>query len=409
MISHAARFALSLGATSSLFALAPIHAHALSGHLAYLKGGGVQVTNLADGRVQSVSHTGQVTTLSLAPQGGRLLLFKSQYDKSITGPRALMALPPYKTLVALPSPLNSLSVNQVAWTRDGSQTLLVGSGKNNQPQAYLVTFRGGTAVTVKTLPSSDEGTLSGDGHFYAYTPNGDVRVRDLRTGREVTLLAWKKPGSLLAALKKSANPKKMTDLVGAYDPELARENRNWVNGGLSFARDGKTLFFASNAGTSMGASGNTTFAYLAGDTRTGKLLPLSKVGAEFGRIPHIAQVSPDGLRLMYGTSAHSSAIDNPVFIDSVYLPTQTALPILTVPTKGPIDSNLEDGAAWSPDSRSIAVSAYFYNTEALGRLYEKNPNLDDALPAKFTLTIRDARTGKVLKSIPGATRPSWGQ
>lgn len=402
------RFAPSLVIVSSLSTLIP--AHAMSGHLAYFKGGQVRVMNLADGRVQSVPNTSQITQISLAPQGGRLLLFKSQYDKSVTSPRALMALSPYKALVALPASVSSLSVNQIAWTRDGSQALLSGySDRGNTAQSYLLTFRGERSATVKTLPAGDEATLSSDGRYYAYAPNGDVKVRDLRTGRDVTLLAWKKPAPLLAALKKSAYPKKVSDLLGAYDPDLAKEERNWANGGMSFSRDGKTLFFASNAGTASGASGNTTFAYFAGDTSTGKLLPLSKVGAEFGRIPHIAQVSPDGQRFMYGSSAHSSAIDNPVFIDSVYLPTQVDTTILSVPVKGPLDSNLEDGTAWSPDSRFIAVSAYFYNQEALGKLYEANPNMSDVSPSKFTLTIRDARTGKVLKSIAGATRPTWGK
>jgi len=68
------------------------------------------------------------------------------------------------------------------------------------------------------------------------------------------------------------------------------------------------------------------------------------------------------------------------------------------------DTNLVDGVAWSPDGRFVAASLLFYDVADVLRKENWEPR-----PDAYTLYIFDAATGRVVRRIPGARRPSWSQ
>lgn len=226
---------------------------------------------------------------------------------------------------------------------------------------------------------------------------------------KITLLGAKRPEPLFDALRRARRPKNIKDLTDNYKLGFWKEAQNWSSGGPAVSHDGKTVFFASNAGGTMGASGNTTFGLFAGDIATRRLSVLSKAGTFFGRVPHISRVSPNGKRWMFVSSAHNMAIDNPCYVYVVDLETQAVRELVysVDTTRRKRLTNLVDGACWSPDGRFVAVSVFFYDVPR----YLRDNSADDLYNAasKYTLEIYDAATGKRVRSIPGATQPVWAR
>ena len=238
--------------------------------------------------------------------------------------------------------------------------------------------------------------------------NGAVHVGWPATGKTRTLFSPHRPDALFAALKSAKRPDRVRALLPAPgDAALRAGPNNWQTGTPTLAPDGKTVFFAANAGLGMGASGNTSFAFFAADVATGKLAVLSKLGALFGRVPWSAnecQVSPDGQRLLFVTSAHNMAVDNPRQVFVVDLLTQEKRELLAPAPHRANDTNLTEGACWSPDGRFVAVSALFYDVAAV----LKKPHWEPR-PGDYTLFVFDAGTGRVVRRVPGATRPTWSR
>jgi hypothetical protein len=96
------------------------------------------------------------------------------------------------------------------------------------------------------------------------------------------------------------------------------------------------------------------------------------------------------------------AVDNPSAIYVVDLLTQATRNLVSRAPQRKNDTNLVDGVAWSPDGRFVAASLLFYAVADVLRKENWEPR-----PGDYTLFVFDAATGRVVRRIAGAHRPSW--
>ncbi len=380
-------FALLLCAATS-------HAAALNGRLAYVQNGAAYVVALPGGTPKMLPNSRGARLVSMAPRGGAVLYFVPQKGNE---ERGFIARPPYASTRALPAPLGTFDKfepGNVQWSGDGQSALLASWDKS-----YLWRLSSGK---IERVPGG-EASLSRDGKQLAIAGEKELRLRDLSTGKERVLFSIARPQPLFDAMKRAKYPKNVKELADEISPDLWKDASLWNLGSLVFSADGATLWFACNAGTGAGAAGNTTWCWFACEAQTGRLAVLSRLGALFSRLPADAQLSPDGKKLLFVTSAHSSAIENPCAVSVLDLLTQKATEVLRPDERKGADTNLVYGTCWSPGSDMVAASALFYNTQTV----MKNENWEPR-NADYTLYIRDLQ-GRTLKSIRGAVAPSWGK
>lgn len=384
---------------ASVFVTVPVLA-APSGRIGFVGAKGAQILHLPAGTVTSLPHASKATYLTVSPQGTSIYFVslagaKANDDGMVTVGNGFQSSPPYKVakpMLALQkqSPYSSL------WNRSGKVLYL-----------YTSKFSGtftpatGQAASLKNRPAS----IDQNERHVAYSTESEIVVRDTRSGQSRVVFDLRHPEPMLDALKAAKSPKNVSELLPSSDDPLFKEERNWYLSDPALAPDGSRLYFASNAGTGTGASGNSSFALFAVDLKTNKLAVLSKVGTNFGRAPHIVVVSPDGRRLMFASSVHASAADNSCFVEIVDLLTQNSREVFTRMLPDSKDkANFLDSAAWSPDSKYVALSGYFYNAD---KLMQEGHKWTDPKPAQYTMGIVDAGTGRVVKTMPGATSLNW--
>lgn len=371
-----------------LFCAVTGHPAPLSGRLAYVQNGAAFVLMLPNGKPKMLPNSRGARIVSIAPKGGTVLFFVTQKQT-----RAFITRPPYAAAKLLPAPLDKFEPGNVQWTQDGASVLLASWDKS-----YLWHMATGKVLA---LPAGDA-TLSRDGSQVAFATEKEIKLRRMSDGSERVLFFIARPQPLFTALKSARYPKNLRELQDAISPDLWKDATMWNFGSLVFSADGKTLWFACNAGTGAGAAGNTTWCWFACDLQSGHLASLSKLGAQFSRLPGDIALSPDGKKLLYSESVHSSAIENPVAVSVLDLLTQRATIIAQMTIEKKYDANLIYGACWSPDSRAVAASAFYYDTQKIMKNPEWQPR-----DADFTLYLRDLN-GRTLRRIPGAVAPSWG-
>ena len=388
-----------LGFFAFLFSILPVQSATLSGRLVYQQHGAAFVLTLPDGKPQMLPDSHRARLVSIAPKGGTIVYFASQKGDG-SDERGLISKPPYKTAQPLKLP-RGFAPSNVQWTRDGNKALFAAWEKS-----YLYHLPSGA---MKVLPEG-ELTLSGDGKRLALATEKELRVRDLTSGKENVIFNVARPQMIFEALKRGNNQKNLKELTESIAPDLWKDAFQWRFGSCAFAADSSRLFWTCNAGTGAGAAGNTTFCWLSTDLKTGRTEVLSKLGAQFARLPFAVQLSPDGKKLLYAESVHSSAIENPVSVSILDLLTQKATYLEKLTDNKKADINLVNGLCWSPDSRAVAASAFYYNAETAWqqqlKLSEKNQSWEPR-DADFTLYIRDLQN-RTLKKIPGAVAPQWG-
>jgi hypothetical protein len=168
--------------------------------------------------------------------------------------------------------------------------------------------------------------------------------------------------------------------------------------------DGARMYFATNAGTGAGAAGNCTWAFFACHTAGGRLAILSKVGAQYSRVPHWLAVSPNGRQLAWLDSLHNNNADNPCGLHVSELATQSSRELLWAGHDAQKETVLARRACWSRDSRYLAVALTWYDpAKALKEAQFAHE------PDEFRTVIYDVTSAKVVCSVPGATMPSWGE
>ncbi len=364
-----------------------------TGRIAYLKGNAAFVAEAgaAGGAPRRLPQSDVAAGVFLSPVDGAALYFAARAAGNLRG---FISRPPYREARPLPTGLVTQLMPSVVWSGNGKTVFLTGE----KDHAAFEPTTGRLQRLRFPVHSASQ-----DGRVVAFVTEKEIKVGWPGTGQERTLFSVGRPQPLFAALKNARRPDKLSDVTNT-DPELWRSSRNWQIGAPALSPDGATVFFATNLGGGMGASANTSFCFFAANVKTGSLSVLSRLGVFFGRVPVECQVSPDGKRLLFLLSQHSSAVENPVFAHVADLLTQQSREILRAEPERKRQANLTDGAAWSPEGRYVAVSNLYYDVATVLRTENWEPRDDD-----FTLLIKDAATGRTVRRIPGARQPSWSE
>ncbi|BCM90788.1 hypothetical protein IAD21_02650 [Abditibacteriota bacterium] len=372
-----------------------------SGKLGFVSAKGAQILNLQTGKVRSLPQSANATALSISPWGTAIYFVpavgtKPRDDGSGTPANGRQSLPPYSSAKLQPS-LQNLMPFAMNWNSNGT-TLYISTDTVNG--AFTPAM--GRFTTLKTLPAS----FDARGRKMAYSTENQIIVRDVASRRDHVMFDIRKPEPMFAALRAAKYPKNVKDLLPDETGFLAKDVHNWQLSDPALAPDGSRLYFTSNVGTGYGAAGNGEFALFAVDLKTNKLAVLSKVGELFGRPPHIFRVSPNGKRLMLASSVHNNAADNSCFVEIVDLLTQNSREVFLGVLPATKDkANFLDSAVWSPDSKYVATSGYFYDTNKA--MPDDNGDWPEVKSSQYTAAIVDAATGKSVKTIKGATSLNW--
>ncbi|RYX84553.1 hypothetical protein EON83_09385 [bacterium] len=372
-----------------------------TGKIGFVGAKGAQILNLQNGAVRSLPQGARATTFTLSPQGTAIYFVaapgaKPSSDGSGTVASAMQSSVPYSSVKVLPGLRSQIPYSQ-DWSPGGT-TLYIATDKVTGAFVPVT----GRLTPLKSLPGSFDAT----GRTMTYSSENQVLVRNIASGQERVLFDIRKPAPMFAALKAAKYPKKVEEFLPTTMGDLSSETRNWQLSSPAMAPDGSRLYFASNVGSGFGAAGNGSFALFAVDLKTYKLAVLSQVGTNFGRPPHIFQVSPDGQRLLMASSVHASAADNSCFVEIIDLLTQKSREVFLGVLPGSKDkANFLNSAVWSPDGKYVAVSGYFYDPAKA--MDDYNGSWAEVKPTQYTTGIVDAATGKLVRTIKGATNLSW--
>ncbi len=369
----------------------------LSGRLGYLKHGAAWIAP-ANGDGRRLPNSDGARILSLRPNDGTAFYFVpvatgDHDDGSVKG---FVSGSPYTTSAALAAPLTKANIDGLIWSGDGG----VGYVTGYRPHGLFDP----DSRHVDEMDFSAE-SISADGGVVAWRTEKEVRVWVLAGDQNKALFSIGRPQALFKALRAAARPKNIESITEMLDEDLWRSSANWQVGPPAVSPDGAKVYFATNAGTGAGAAGNCSWCWFVADVATGRLAVLSKHGEHLCRTPHYARVAPDGRRLLFLTSLHDSAVSNPCSAWVMELLTQDARELLWADVKVPENqdiASLTDGACWSPDSRYVAVSSYFYNPAEAFKDENFEPRDED-----YELKVYDAATGKVARTITGAHQPAW--
>jgi hypothetical protein len=238
-----------------------------------------------------------------------------------------------------------------------------------------------------------------DGSLISYSDDRAVYISGAN-GKTRKVFSIGNPAALVRALAHANFGKNAQGFE--YDADMAKDPTNWMVGDPALTSDGRTLYFCTNAGTGEGAQGNTDFCVVSVDVASGRLRVLDRLGLFFGRSPSTFALSPDNRRLLISSSVHDSAADNSFVVVTADLKTNRVVNLLATDRQSKSNANVVKGACWSPDSRYVALSVFYYNAQR-----------DDAEAiydnSVATLEIKDAGTAKTIKTVPNVAYPSWGR
>ena len=401
---------LLLGLFSSVALAAP------SGKLAFIRDGGVFVGPV-NGYQKLVSRSGRSSFASLSPDG-RSLVFFNQNDSKVAPLQGFISRAPFDSSAPLSLPVSEFPLSQLSFSPDSTSLFVTGlsTGWRLEVPEYtaLLGAPNPKASPLKFAPLSS----ATDGSLVALVESSDVRI--MNKNKERMIFTPAKPQILLEQVKTAAttNPVFQDLLV----PDKAAITSNWISGAVGLRPDGNVLYFASNLGTGLSSDGNTKFAFFAVQLATGRIRLLSKLGVFFGSMPSRLSFSPDGAKFAFFSQntlspnewvlslkvtelnlekAIELLVKDPLpapVITSSDLNNSTLTPPSTSPTEGFISAPtgeqlLEQGLAWSPDSKFLAFS--------VAKFAPKNP--------AFKIFVKDIGINRTLQKIQNALKPSWGE
>jgi hypothetical protein len=378
----------------ALLLLAVASAATGRGSLAYLRDGAAWVEMSEGGQALRLPNSQGAWAVTLNPVDGTaaysVALAKASASYEPPPQRVYLSKPPYKTASPMPKPLDKAVIRVLAWGADGRALAAYGD-------KGLITAYDSREKRLHPM-FAPYGVLSRNGEVAARIGERGIELAGPGWQPERYLITTGAPTALFNAMRAQASHKGVRELLASNSPDLYSNSRNWLLSEPALSPDGEALYFATNAGSGMGASGNTDFLIVKADTEDERLLVLGKLGTFFGRWPRL-QVSPDGRKLLVSTSYHSSAVENPALAYAVDLVTQKSVELLrNDPTVKDLAS-LSGGECWLADSKAVALSAAYYRV----------PGAADGLPnPKYDLYIKDAASGRLIRRITGATAPSCG-
>lgn len=372
----------------------------LAGHIAFVRNDNAFVVAARGGIIKPLPLAHPVSNVSLSPRDGSALYAVEavKVNKRLTLDRALMSFVPYQSARALHA-IDGERIGSLQWSLNG-QTMLVGalaapylwSPKPSAPKVRLPFYPDSI---------SGDGSVSAIGATAFGGPN-QIKVFDARNKRSKIVFSSQKPQALFNLIRR-AKLGPLLDCDNFAGRPLSTPSEYWGFGPAAVAPDGKSVYFATNAGAVLsGAGGNTTFCLVKADVTSGKLSLPTHFVWEGARLPYSTRVSPDGRRILLVVASHSSAVDNSSQAYSLDLKTRKMTRLLTgnlAPSN--TQANLMGGDCWSPDSRFVALSIFNYDPR---KITEQDADKD----ANYTLFIKEVATGRTIRSIKGAISPSWG-
>lgn len=393
--SRACRLAtFTLGLFLSLSSLCASHAAALEGTVGYLQGGTVTLEVLQTGEKQVLPQSQGTLLLALSPKNGAAVYFVGPKGAQLFGNtvpklRGYISLPPYLEAKPLPKPLDSLEGYSLTWANDGSYFQI---GETRFDPKLNQSFK---------ASESDARASSRAGEVTAWLDQ-DNRIH-LAGGKTKTARVIFDP-------KKTDFWQKLSKKVLESDPSMANDPQNWWVSGLAISPDGEALYFALNGGNGGGAAGNTQYAYYKWNTKTDRATLLERLSSSKGdgnldgRLPEL-WVSPDGKKILSLGSVHSSAAENPAFVDVLDLVAgkSTFLDWEKFAKTFEQGTNQVHRPCWV-NANLVALSATSYD---ISKFFSSNGNINlPEDPKDFTLYFFDASSGKMLGKRVGASSPA---
>ncbi len=391
---------LALVCTSSFGFAAP------TGKLAFIRDGGVFVGDL-NGYPKLVSKSARAKFASLAPDG-RSLVFFNQTDSKVAPLQGFIARAPFDSSAPLSLPVSEFPLEHLSFSPDSSSLFVTGSSTGWRLE--IPEFKALLGAPNPKSQALKFAALSSakDGSLIAFVAGSDVRI--MNKNKQKMIFSPLRPELLLEQVKTAASSNAaFQELI---DPESAATLSNWLSGAVGLRPDGNVLYFASNLGTGISVTGNSSFVFFAVQLSTQRVRLLAKLGVFHGSMPSRLNFAPDGSKFAFfspftlnqgewlqSLSVCELNLEKPIEMlvkDPPPKPPLTPTSPQTepvVPISSPTGEQLlENGMAWSPDSKFLAFSVAKYAAQS---------------PA-YKVFIKDVSYNKTLFKIQNAVQPSWG-
>lgn len=378
-----------------------------TGKLAFIRDGGVFVGEVG-GFPKLVSKSNRSRFASISPDGRNLVFFNQTASK--TAPlQGFIARAPFDSSAPLSLPVSEFPLEHLSFSPDSTGLFVTGlsTGWRLEIPEFkaLIGAPNPKSQALKFAPFSS----AKDGSLMAFVTGADVRI--MNKNKERMIFTPGKPDMLLEQVKTAAsnNPSFHELLL----PERAAISSNWISGAVGLRPDGNVLYFASNLGTGLSSDGNVKFVFFAVQLSTQKVRLLAKLGVFRGSMPERLEVSPDGGKFAFFSKNTISPnewlqalivaelnLEKPIQLLVAEPPAQPSVAATTItspqpeaPISAPTGEQLlENGLAWSPDSKFLAFS--------VAKFAPVNP--------AFKIFIKDVTINKTVLKIPNAIQPSWG-
>lgn len=343
-----------------------------------------------------LSPTSGTLAFTTAPAGARLGTERAPAQ------RPLLSAPPYTATLPLSQrvPDPALSTVRARWLRwDGDGRSLV-AGTDAGTLGWNLARRQSFVPNQSALDQ----TASLDGEVTAMT--GSVQSPDepgvllygpgARPGTEV--FTRSQPQPLMKALRAQPLPT-IQRFLKDLDPRAQADDASWVVTPPQVTRDGRHIYFASNAGWGVGSGGSTTFALFEVGVNEVSLQALGWLGTLSGSALDLLP-SPDGRQLLILLARHISNLHTPTraYLADLHARTVRELRAVTPPAG---HSSVLSGACWLGDSQRLVLSVAQPRPQDL-----KAGNDFLPLASEYRLLVLRAADGSVVSHVPGATSPT---
>ncbi|MFC3831638.1 MULTISPECIES: hypothetical protein [Deinococcus] len=391
--------------TTLLLAACSAATAAPSAGVAYVKGGEVWVTAGPAPSARRVPGTRGTVLLAASPVGGTLAVLTGPAGADVNADRAplltaRLSRRPYTSTALLSTvvpdaALSRLPARWLTWSDDG-RTVLAGTDAGTR--GWNVATRRALGVSATLWPPStslDGDVTAGIGSVASPDEPGVLLYGPgARPGTEV--FSRSAPGNLMAALRREPALRTFTE---GLDPRAQAQDASWVVTPPRVTRDGQRVYFATNAGWGVGSGGSTTSAVFQVGVRDVALRALGWLGTFSGSALELLP-SPDGTALLLLHTRHTSnaEVSTAVSVADVAARTRRPLTALAAPA-GRV--TVLAGTCWLADGRHVALSAAQVNPATLSAATAFVPPV-----SAFTLLVVEARTGRVVQRVPGATQPA---
>lgn len=378
-----------------------------SGKLAFIRDGGVFVGDV-NGYPKLVSKSARAKFASLAPDG-RSLVFFNQTDSKVAPLQGFIARAPFDSSAPLSLPVSEFPLEHLSYSPDSSSLFVTGSSTGWKLE--IPEFKALLGAPNPKSQALKFASLSSakDGSLIAFVAGLDVRI--MNKNKEKMIFTPSKPQALLEQVKTAASSNAAFQEL--LNPESAAISSNWLSGAVGLRPDGNVLYFASNLGTGISVTGNSSFVFFAVQLSTQRVRLLSKLGVFHGSMPSRVNFSPDGSKFAFFSpfTLNPNEWLQSLTICELNLEKPIEMLVKDPPPKPPLtptnpqtepavpissptgEQLLENGMAWSPDSKFLAFSVAKYAK----------------LSPAYKVFIKDVTYNKTLLKIQNAAQPSWGE